>query len=177
MTLLFFFPVILLITNQVAASMSKEKVSACLHIAEPRCYNTAALTSLFCLFRFASFYSIPIWWVYGSTYWCSYLFLFSYWGRSGELNTCACKNVTHLLQEPEEYNYYGSYLADPAVRKAIHVGNLTYNDGTAVEKHLLNDVMASVKPWIAVVMDNYKVGEWMTRLWCMCHMTQIFCWV
>ncbi|KAK7110316.1 probable serine carboxypeptidase CPVL [Littorina saxatilis] len=59
--------------------------------------------------------------------------------------------------EPEEYNYYGNYLADPAVRRAIHVGNLTYNDGSAVEKHLLNDVMASVKPWIQVLMDNYKV--------------------
>jgi hypothetical protein len=48
-------------------------------------------------------------------------------------------------------------LADPSVRKAIHVGNLTYNDGTAVEKHLLNDVMDSVKPWITTLMDNYKV--------------------
>ena len=45
----------------------------------------------------------------------------------------------------------------PEVRKAIHVGNLTYNDGSAVEKHLLKDVMDTVKPWIAVLMDNYKV--------------------
>lgn len=60
-------------------------------------------------------------------------------------------------EEPKEYDYYGNYLADPAVRRAIHVGNLTYNDGSIVEKHLLNDVMASVKPWIAVIMDNYKV--------------------
>lgn len=59
--------------------------------------------------------------------------------------------------EPEEYNYYAPFLADPAVRLAIHVGNLTYNDGTAVEMHLVNDIMASVKPWIAVLMDNYKV--------------------
>jgi hypothetical protein len=50
-------------------------------------------------------------------------------------------------------------LADPSVRKAIHVGNLTYNDGTAVEKHLLNDVMDSVKPWITTLMDNYKVDK------------------
>ncbi|XP_076472382.1 putative serine carboxypeptidase CPVL [Babylonia areolata] len=60
-------------------------------------------------------------------------------------------------QAPEDNNYYGQYLADPTVRRAIHVGNLTYNEGSRVEKHLLNDVMASVKPWIAVIMDNYKV--------------------
>ena len=45
----------------------------------------------------------------------------------------------------------------PEVRKAIHVGNLTYNDGSAVEKHLLKDVMDTVKPWVAVLMNNYKV--------------------
>ena len=67
--------------------------------------------------------------------------------------------MVSLLQEPEEYGYYGNYLADPSVRLAIHVGNLTYNDGTPVEKHLLNDIMASVKPWIAVLLNNYKVGR------------------
>jgi len=45
----------------------------------------------------------------------------------------------------------------PEVRKAIHVGNLTYNDGSTVEKYLLKDVMDTVKPWVAVLMDNYKV--------------------
>ncbi|KAJ8313565.1 hypothetical protein KUTeg_008126 [Tegillarca granosa] len=62
-----------------------------------------------------------------------------------------------LTEEPEEFEYYGKYLADPSVRKAIHVGNLTYNDGEAVEKHLVNDIMASVKDWIVPLMDNYKV--------------------
>nr|KAG5694229.1 hypothetical protein BaRGS_035333 [Batillaria attramentaria] len=75
------------------------------------------------------------------------------------------KNVSGLsdyynflrTESPKEFDYYGTYLADPTVRRAIHVGNLTYNDGQEVEKHLLNDVMASVKPWIAVLLDNYKV--------------------
>ncbi len=41
--------------------------------------------------------------------------------------------------------------------RAIHVGNLTYNDGVIVEKHLINDVMQSVKPWIETIIDkNYK---------------------
>ncbi|XP_048749568.2 probable serine carboxypeptidase CPVL isoform X2 [Ostrea edulis] len=59
--------------------------------------------------------------------------------------------------QPEEFNYYGSYLAKPEVRAAIHVGNLTYNSGTAVEMHIINDIMDTVKPWIATLMDNYKV--------------------
>ncbi|XP_067648755.1 probable serine carboxypeptidase CPVL isoform X3 [Haliotis asinina] len=74
-------------------------------------------------------------------------------------------NVTGLIdhynflrtEEPAAFNYYGPFLARPDVRRAIHVGNLTYNDGNAVEKHLMNDVMQSVKPWIATLMDNYKV--------------------
>ena len=79
--------------------------------------------------------------------------------------------MLHLLQEPEEYDYYGNYLADPTIRLAIHVGNLTYNSGTAVEKHLLNDIMASVKPWIAVLLDNYKVEKRHTFLFSLVHVT------
>lgn len=62
-----------------------------------------------------------------------------------------------IPQEPDDFNYYGSYLAQPEIRKAIHVGNLTYHSGDAVEKHLLNDVMDTVKPWITTLMENYKV--------------------
>ena len=47
----------------------------------------------------------------------------------------------------------------PAVRKAIHVGNRTYNDGSTVEKHLVQDVMKSVKPWIEALLSDgrYRV--------------------
>ena len=65
-----------------------------------------------------------------------------------------------VYKEPADFDYYGTYLANPAIRKAIHVGNLTYNSGDAVEKHLLNDVMDTVKPWIGPLMDNYKVTSW-----------------
>ena len=40
-----------------------------------------------------------------------------------------------------------------AVRKTIHVGNRTYNDGSTVEKHLVQDVMKSVKPWIEALLN------------------------
>ncbi|RWS25515.1 putative serine carboxypeptidase CPVL-like protein [Leptotrombidium deliense] len=62
-----------------------------------------------------------------------------------------------LTNAPEEFSYYGAYLAKASVRKAIHVGKLPFNDGSQVEKHLLNDFMQSIKPWIAELMDNYKV--------------------
>lgn len=58
---------------------------------------------------------------------------------------------------PDDFNYYPSYLALDDTRKAIHVGNLTYNEGNKVEMFLVNDIMQSVKPWVATLMDNYKV--------------------
>ncbi|XP_078572238.1 putative serine carboxypeptidase CPVL [Branchiostoma floridae x Branchiostoma japonicum] len=60
-------------------------------------------------------------------------------------------------EEPPEQDYYVDYLALPEVRKAIHVGNLTFHDGTEVQKHLLQDFLKSVKPWVATIMENYKV--------------------
>lgn len=62
-----------------------------------------------------------------------------------------------LTEEPADFDYYGTALTDPVIRKAIHVGNLTYNSGEEVEKHLINDVMDTVKPWVTVLMNNYKV--------------------
>ncbi|XP_053373156.1 probable serine carboxypeptidase CPVL isoform X2 [Mercenaria mercenaria] len=58
---------------------------------------------------------------------------------------------------PADFDYYGTALADPEIRKAIHVGNLTYHAGTEVEKHIINDIMDTVKPWVATLMDNYRV--------------------
>ncbi|XP_071811456.1 probable serine carboxypeptidase CPVL isoform X1 [Apostichopus japonicus] len=59
-------------------------------------------------------------------------------------------------QSPVEFNYYGPYLAKGAVRKAIHVGNLTYNDGAKVEEHLLEDVAQSVRDKVIILANNYK---------------------
>lgn len=74
------------------------------------------------------------------------------------------KNVTgleyyfnFLTERPVEFDYYGPYLARPETRHAIHVGNLTFNDGTKVEQHLVNDIMQSIRPWLEVLMDNYRV--------------------
>jgi len=58
---------------------------------------------------------------------------------------------------PEELGYYGEWLSLPDVRRSLHVGNLTYNDGSKVEQFLLNDMMQSVKPQLTQAMNYYKV--------------------
>ncbi|ESO82474.1 hypothetical protein LOTGIDRAFT_134569 [Lottia gigantea] len=74
-------------------------------------------------------------------------------------NATGSTDYYNLLRSksPASFGYYNDFLADPSVRKAIHVGNLTYNDGSAVEKYLVNDIMDTVKPWISVLLDHYKV--------------------
>ncbi|XP_063306769.1 probable serine carboxypeptidase CPVL [Pelobates fuscus] len=74
-------------------------------------------------------------------------------------NVTGCTNYFNFLQcqEPLDQEYFGSFLSLSEVRKSIHVGNLTFHDGSEVEKHLLSDVMQTIKPWLAVLMDNYKV--------------------
>ncbi|XP_044863517.1 probable serine carboxypeptidase CPVL isoform X2 [Mauremys mutica] len=74
-------------------------------------------------------------------------------------NVTGCSNYMNFLQcqEPADQEYFGAFLSLSEVRKAIHVGNLTFHDGSTVEKHLLEDVMKTVKPWLAVIMDNYRV--------------------
>lgn len=69
-------------------------------------------------------------------------------------SSCACDVI---LQSPIEFSYYNRLLELTDVRKAIHVGNVTYNSGVAVEKHLIGDVMQSVAPWLAETMNYYKV--------------------
>uniref|UniRef100_A0ACB8FUC8 Uncharacterized protein n=1 Tax=Sphaerodactylus townsendi TaxID=933632 RepID=A0ACB8FUC8_9SAUR len=74
-------------------------------------------------------------------------------------NVTGCTNYFNFLQcqEPADQEYFGMLLSLPEVRKSIHVGNLTFHDGSVVEKHLLEDVMKTIKPWLAVLMDNYRV--------------------
>merc|ERR1711970_283763 len=60
---------------------------------------------------------------------------------------------------PPGMDYFHQYVNQPKVRKAIHVGNLTFNDGSTVEKHLKEDMIQSVKPWLEELLDSglYRV--------------------
>lgn len=66
-------------------------------------------------------------------------------------------------KEPEDQEYFSPFVTLPQVRRAIHVGNLTFHSGVDVEKHLLEDVMKSIKPWLGVLMDNYRVSGFVSR--------------
>uniref|UniRef100_A0AAZ3RYX5 Serine carboxypeptidase CPVL n=1 Tax=Oncorhynchus tshawytscha TaxID=74940 RepID=A0AAZ3RYX5_ONCTS len=61
------------------------------------------------------------------------------------------------FEEPADQEYFSQFVTLAEVRRSIHVGNLTFHDGSEVEKHLLQDVMKSIKPWLATLMDNYRV--------------------
>ncbi|PSN57995.1 hypothetical protein C0J52_08092 [Blattella germanica] len=51
----------------------------------------------------------------------------------------------------------GTYVQLANVRKAIHVGNMTFHTDNTVEKMLVNDIMKSVKPWVEVLLEHYHV--------------------
>ncbi|XP_069770185.1 probable serine carboxypeptidase CPVL [Narcine bancroftii] len=74
-------------------------------------------------------------------------------------NVTGCTNYYNFLQckEPPEQTYFSDYLSKPKVRESIHVGNLTFHDGSEVEHYLLDDLMQSVKPWLTILMNNYRV--------------------
>jgi vitellogenic carboxypeptidase-like protein len=59
--------------------------------------------------------------------------------------------------EPDDYKYYSSWLQLSDIRRSIHVGNTSYQEGGKVEEFLLEDLMQSVKPQLAEAMNFYKV--------------------
>ncbi|XP_077563713.1 putative serine carboxypeptidase CPVL [Haemaphysalis longicornis] len=62
-----------------------------------------------------------------------------------------------LLEAPAIRNYFDDFVEIESVRRAIHVGSNTFNDRTAVVTHLIDDLMNSAKPYLPVLMNNYKV--------------------
>ena len=70
-----------------------------------------------------------------------------------------------LSKEPKDFDYFNKWIQKPESRKAIHVGNRTF-DGASIRVYedLYDDMFKSVKPWIEDLLDaNYKV----------CHSTKI----
>jgi len=60
---------------------------------------------------------------------------------------------------PPGLGLLGQYLNLADVRRAIHVGNLTFHSGEVVEKMLLEDIPQGVKPWVEELLQDgsYKV--------------------
>lgn len=81
-------------------------------------------------------------------------------GHSYFRNVTGMTDYFNILYQkmPEDTDWYNTYLGEKEVRKAIHVGHKPYNDGSIVEKHLINDVMDTVKPWIEELLDaDYRI--------------------
>ena len=64
-----------------------------------------------------------------------------------------------LSEQPEDFTYYPQWLEKPQVRKAIHVGNLTYDDvSMKVHQYLNDDMLKSIRPWLEALLEaDYKV--------------------
>ena len=63
-----------------------------------------------------------------------------------------------LTQSPEEFDYYVPWVTASEHRRQIHVGNLPYNGGAAVQINLANDVMQSIVSKVATIANNnYKI--------------------
>ncbi|KAJ0173345.1 hypothetical protein K1T71_011521 [Dendrolimus kikuchii] len=56
-----------------------------------------------------------------------------------------------------EYEDFGPMLQKSSVRKDLHVGDLPFHNGSVVEKHLQDDIMKSVAPWISELLDHYYI--------------------
>ncbi|KAL1441582.1 hypothetical protein MTO96_008545 [Rhipicephalus appendiculatus] len=63
-----------------------------------------------------------------------------------------------LTEKPEEHTRYKSFVATPAVRRAIHVGDRTYNTNLEnVAVFFASDLMQSVRDKLTLLLDNsYK---------------------
>jgi len=73
-------------------------------------------------------------------------------------NITGTLNYFNFLDPDYPPNPYPQYLNLRDTRAKIHVGNITFWDyNITAEKYLIGDWMVSVKPWLEVLLDNYKV--------------------
>lgn len=85
------------------------------------------------------------------------------WPYANYFHNCSGSNdYDNFLRTnaPAEFGYFGPYVNQPDIRKAIHVGNRPFQDGHTCEIHLLADFMVSMKPRLQTLLDapqQYKI--------------------
>ena len=64
-----------------------------------------------------------------------------------------------MSTQPSDFENYPKLLQKAKVRRAIHVGNVTYDDlSLPVYEHLQEDMLKSIRPWLEALLEaNYKV--------------------
>lgn len=66
-------------------------------------------------------------------------------------------NYLHT-QDYDPSSDMGRYLGISDIRKNLHVGNQPFNnDVTKVQQKMTNDIMQSVKPWMEILLEKYRV--------------------
>lgn len=67
-------------------------------------------------------------------------------------------NFHYLYNNPVSWGPFDLFVQQDNVREAIHVGNIVFSTGEEVLNKLKEDFMKSVKPWIEVLLENYRVA-------------------
>lgn len=106
-----------------------------------------------------------------------------YFASNVNFDEYSCFNIkycTFFLQEFDEFfdeilnvtgfNWYYNYLFDQpinegpfdlfvqqeTIRSQINVGNITFDDGFTAAVKLSDDIYQSVKPWLEILLENYR---------------------
>ncbi|KAE8573737.1 venom serine carboxypeptidase [Halyomorpha halys] len=68
----------------------------------------------------------------------------------------SCYNYV-INDDRGKYGDLSKFLQSDELRRALHVGNMTFQNGYYSSKYLENDVMQSVKPWIEELLEEYRI--------------------
>ncbi|XP_067649438.1 probable serine carboxypeptidase CPVL isoform X2 [Haliotis asinina] len=61
------------------------------------------------------------------------------------------------VRNPANMTYFASYVDHPEVRRAIHVGDLSYTAfSKQVGRHLYTDILDTVRPWFVTLLNSGK---------------------
>lgn len=74
------------------------------------------------------------------------------------LSESKLSNLYNYLQDDISLDgAYLDYIQRDEVRRALHVGNTNFTSIGVVYRKLVPDFMASAKPWVEELLENYKV--------------------
>lgn len=62
-------------------------------------------------------------------------------------------NYLHFKEDPD---FFDQFLQTSEVRKALHVGNIPFNNGSEVRNNMKEDMMKSVAPWVSELLSHYR---------------------
>ncbi|XP_064401452.1 probable serine carboxypeptidase CPVL isoform X1 [Halichondria panicea] len=69
-------------------------------------------------------------------------------------------NILRTSLASPDFNYYVPFINTTDIRRTIHVGSLSYGSQSEdVVMALGNDIMDTVRDWLSVLMENYKIGD------------------